>query len=1157
MKSTFITLAAAVLIAAFGIDAARAQSTALIHHRIVKTNTALNNNNAPSMGRDFWFAAPSNQWGIEQIGTFKQIYITSSSNCTAYVSSQYVGGVPGSTTEIAVKAYETSTYTIPEFWEMESSGIPDNKAIHVYCDSADLSVYFMSSQFQSGDGSYIIPTIGWGMDYVVAAYGSLFASDGGEGTYDLPSECMIVASQDNTIFEFTPSCDCRQCYGGNFYGDTNSKIVVYPQGATQTFQLNRGQCMQFMPVQASDDSNFDMSGTIIHANQPVGVLGASQDPEIPAGFSSPNFVCEMMPPVRTWGETYYAANPIQPPGENNKDFARYLFISTMDSQTIVRRDAQTGTHIECVIPNRFGIFWDELELGQKIYSNAPFLCAWYLNGATYPDGVQGLGDPAECTISPKEQYTKSILFQTPVPPNNDGTYDDFANIIVNVNDAKNVLFDEKGILGYAAQPNDGQWEVFNIPHIAPGVHTITNSDSGVGAYIYGYGNNKSYAWGTPSSCGTFNSPDTIPPLADTLGQCFNAFVHVVDSGLLPDSLHQQSGLSMIRLDSSSNMNYNVDNNFIEGSGVDTSGYTMNVINPDEPATLVVSIYDFAGNVTTITSVYEPAIVSIKPPIQNLGVTLLGSVVPNIKFDTIFNTGQVAFDFGTLKLLKGDVGFTIFDSIGGPLDLSPLDPGQHRLIMIKFLAIGQSFAVDSIIFGNACFTQAVALIGGDGASDFLVTSQDWINVPVPAPAGGYVRTVTIENLSTVAITIDSEWWRDQIHFQAVPGQLPITIPKSPGSGAFRIAYFPDSNSLTTPDRTQGKWFSDSVKSSNGSLIPEFDSLIGNGAAPSETFLQSIDTTFDCVSMTDTATAYFTITATGTANSYINLVTQSDTTDFFNLLGTVNGSNATWNPKTQAQELTPGQTATISVQYVVPDSTNETLVDHLRAINGTGETIGDTALNLTVHVTLSAATTNPVQLQFGPVNFQTQNANTTQRVFFIQNVGTLPLPIDFLVLDPGGPFNAAFSFTTTPPCPDTLQAGQSMTVTVDFNDSINDAPVQTALLEIVGDMCNELIDTLTGTIANSGVKEGSPMMIAPSLNATIIPAEDCRSLEIILPTSLVGAVNFSLVNVLGESVLRSTFSVGAQTLDASSLPRGVYFYRLTSGQMSQSGKVILGE
>ena len=674
---------------------ASAQSTALIHHTVVKTH-----NGPPPAGRDFWFAMMSNYWGIDLGGKYMRIYITSANNCTAFVASQYVGGVPGIITPVPVTAYEISSYKVPEFWEMESSGIPENKAIHVYSNTADLTVYDMSHNDYTSDGSYIIPTIGWGVDYVVGAYASLFEGGAGYG-FDLPSTCVIIANQDNTTFDITPSADCRQCTGGNDLGDAASRIVVYPAGQPQTFQLNRGQCMQFMPVDAQDPDNFDMTGTIIHSNQPVGVSGGSVCPNIPADYPYCDHVEEMMPPVRTWAETYYSSNPIQPPGETGKDFARYLFISSVAGQTIHRQDYLTGIHTECTIPNQYGIYWDELELGQKCYSDHPFLEVWYLNSATYPDGNNGLGDPAECVINPKEQYTKTVVFETPLSVGNIVPYDDYANIIVNVKEASKVLFDHKNINGFGAQPIDGQWEVVNIPHIAPSVHEVTNSDSGVGVYIYGYGFDESYAWAGSFGSATFNSPDTIAPLVDTQGQCYDAFVHVSDSGLLPGG-QKQSGLGEIRLDTQVNMNFQVNSDWIEGSGADSSGYTMNVVDPSKPAILIVEVFDLAGNCDSITSVYQPAVDSIKPPVQNLGVTLSGSNVPNVKFDTIFNTGKTVFDIGTLQLLKGNVGFTIFDSIGGPLDLSPLLPGHSRLIMIKFLAVQPTPVTDSILFGNACF-----------------------------------------------------------------------------------------------------------------------------------------------------------------------------------------------------------------------------------------------------------------------------------------------------------------------------------------------------------------------------------------------------------------------------------------------------------------------
>jgi hypothetical protein len=80
---------------------------------------------------------------------------------------------------------------------------------------------------------------------------------------------------------------------------------------------------------------------------------------------------------------------------------------------------------------------------------------------------------------------------------------------------------------------------------------------------------------------------------------------------------------------------------------------------------------------------------------------------------------------------------------------------------------------------------------------------------------------------------------------------------------------------------------------------------------------------------------------------------------------------------------------------------------------------------------------------------------------------------------------------------------------------------------------------------------------TLAAEILPMDDGRSLEIILPLNLAAPVNFELFNALGQNVLQTTLPEGTRSIDASDLPRGVYFYRLTSGALSQSGKVILGE
>jgi hypothetical protein len=209
--------------------------------------------------------------------------------------------------------------------------------------------------------------------------------------------------------------------------------------------------------------------------------------------------------------------------------------------------------------------------------------------------------------------------------------------------------------------------------------------------------------------GTFHSPDTIAPKANALAQCTQAFVHVSDSGHLHNGAGEQSGLAAIWPDSSYNMTFLPNPDWIEGSGDDTSGYSLSVVDPTKPALLQVEVYDFAGNSTIITSTYTPIALKMEPALQNLGAQVIGGS-PNVAYDTLYNDGQAPFTVEQLHLKDGTVGFTLFDSIGGALDLSPIPSGGSRLLQIQFTSKQITPVVDSIIFGNECASMSAALIG---------------------------------------------------------------------------------------------------------------------------------------------------------------------------------------------------------------------------------------------------------------------------------------------------------------------------------------------------------------------------------------------------------------------------------------------------------------
>jgi hypothetical protein len=98
----------------------------------------------------------------------------------------------------------------------------------------------------------------------------------------------------------------------------------------------------------------------------------------------------------------------------------------------------------------------------------------------------------------------------------------------------------------------------------------------------------------------------------------------------------------------------------------------------------------------------------------------------------------------------------------------------------------------------------------------------------------------------------------------------------------------------------------------------------------------------------------------------------------------------------------------------------------------------------------------------------------------------------------------------------------------------------------------VDTLTGV----GIRAAVTASNQTDLSASVITLDDGHSIEIVPAGNTTAPLTFQLFDLLGKNVLLGSIS-GTQIVSVATLPRGVYFYRLTSGDRSQSGKVMLGE
>src|SRR5437867_9118234 len=115
----------------------------LAQSRLANTMTSAIKDPSYLLGRECWFTMIQNY--DDQAGKYYVLYITSTKNTTAYVQSS------GLTKGLQVPAYGVAVYNIPLGLEVKTSGVAEDKAIHVWSKDADLSCYLLSHNPYTSD----------------------------------------------------------------------------------------------------------------------------------------------------------------------------------------------------------------------------------------------------------------------------------------------------------------------------------------------------------------------------------------------------------------------------------------------------------------------------------------------------------------------------------------------------------------------------------------------------------------------------------------------------------------------------------------------------------------------------------------------------------------------------------------------------------------------------------------------------------------------------------------------------------------------------------------------------------------------------------------------------------------------------------------------
>ena len=1001
--------------------------TQRITHEIVK-----NSEPKQSMGRDLWFTMAENyQWSSN--GKYYDLYVTSPAATTINIT---VGIATSS--KFPIKANQVVTFRVPLAWELTQSGVVEEKAIHVWSETADLSAYLLSRNPYTSDGMYIIPSVGWGTEYIVAAYHSHWAGTAG-GDGDLPSEFCIVANADNTVVTVVPTTNIRD-------GQDADKML-YKAGVPFTVVLDRGEAVQYQAMRnPSEVEGFDFTGTRVTSTKPIGIVGGVMCANIPVEVPYCDHICDMIPPVRTWAQTYYTA-----PFISRKGGDTYLVIASADNQTITRV-SQTGTRVHAILNKYEHFYRHDIEDASRWESNKPFLLAQYCNSTEWPGGGinnNGIGDPAMTIVNSVEQYTPKVIFQTPTIQTGQAGFRNFVNVLVHKEAVNSTTFDGELIAGrLQAIPIDNTYIAYRGSNVAPGTHTVV-SDSGVGVYIYGYGSYDSYAWTGGFGTRTFLSPDTIPPNALTSGECFKARVDLSDIHLDASKLHA------IDLDTSYNMNFTMDAAWIPGQALDRSFYELEVLDPLKEAIAKVIVYDAAGNTTTITSKYIPQVASIDPPLTDFGIVT--GPGREEKIITITNEGQTDFNITTLKLQLGNKGFQLEDP-----DLSPLKPGEKREIRVSFLALVPETVGDTILFGDECLINKAVVIGNGGAPDYSVFGVDICPVivggRVSSDAGRPIvstdKGVYIKNGTAGTVTLTKISLSNNVDFEYDPTDpMNPVLPRTLALGEeleIRVTYKPTN---VAPAST------DVIFEATG-LPNKIAQVTGCAIEPGAKIFATQTFPLSCTKTGDAQPYAFTIQSTATAPTQItSLRLSGDITNF-----------STPSIRDQGVDITlpaplpAGRAWDVSTTFIAQPNMTGTYRLMIEVIDGSGNVLQEGVVEA-IAVTDYKEYEYVGNFDFGTLNFSDAPVS---RIVKLRNKTASPINVDRPVPQIGNTGSHPTSFTVVAPAswPIVLGPNQEIDVTIQFDPSLSTAAVQTVNFAQATDACETKVLPMVANVKVGG-------------------------------------------------------------------------------------------
>lgn len=421
-------------------------------------------------GTDFWFGFMEGR--NYQTGHYCEITLSSSYNCSYKI---YIGksGVPSYNGSVSANI---PLKVLIDWKLVEATGSENiqEKAIHLVSDNP-LNIYALNWSDASSEVALIFPNESLGNEYYAMCYTPHINGNGINAGNGRNSEFLVVASEDNTTINITPS-----------------KITDQGKPAKSPFSitLNKGELYQVqsenLPGTAAQGQG-DLTGSYITSNKPVAVYSGSLSTTVPGdnNVDAWDHLYEQIPPIQTWGRKFITV----PLKTRKVDYYRVL---ASEDNTTVRVG---NTILPLLAKGEYHEF--TLTEPSLIDSDKPILVAQYSasNSVDRPPGVNSKdwdGDPFMVIVSPVNQTREKVSFVAYDSPKIKSKF--FINIVVK-DDAIGKIKLDGGIVNFVSMSGTGY--SYAQVSIQKGNHYIESTEAGYGfiAYVYGFGGVEAYGYG--------------------------------------------------------------------------------------------------------------------------------------------------------------------------------------------------------------------------------------------------------------------------------------------------------------------------------------------------------------------------------------------------------------------------------------------------------------------------------------------------------------------------------------------------------------------------------------------------------------------------------------------------------------------------------------